>query len=93
MNMNSLQAMASGFQNGNSPDWYKNLPTGVRSYFAEVGAMATANGGGQTATGGPQSTHTTGETSTSSGLASRPTGVLAGGLFATLGTLGLAIVL
>ncbi|KAK2778065.1 hypothetical protein FQN53_001943 [Emmonsiellopsis sp. PD_33] len=75
--------LASEFQAGNTPAWYENLPSPVKSYFSHIKIQQTAtdmpvNGKG---------------TSTSSGLAAKPTGVVAGGLAVAAGVLGLAVAL
>ncbi|GFN21257.1 uncharacterized protein AtWU_11066 [Aspergillus tubingensis] len=40
-------AMASEFSAGNTPEWYKALPTDVQSYFAEVKRQIAATGVGE----------------------------------------------
>lgn len=39
--------MASEFSAGNTPEWYKALPTDVQSYFAEVKRQIAATGVGE----------------------------------------------
>ncbi|GLA14037.1 hypothetical protein AnigIFM62618_011455 [Aspergillus niger] len=40
-------ALASEFSAGNTPEWYKALPTDVQSYFAEVKRQIAATGVGE----------------------------------------------
>ncbi|KAK2809333.1 hypothetical protein FQN50_003975 [Emmonsiellopsis sp. PD_5] len=75
--------LASEFQAGKTPAWYEDLPSSAKSYFSHIRVQQTAtdmpvNGKG---------------TSTSSGLAAKPTGVVAGGLAVAAGVLGLAVAL
>ncbi|OJD16475.1 hypothetical protein AJ78_03374 [Emergomyces pasteurianus Ep9510] len=78
-------AIASDIKAGNTPDWFNNMPSSVKSYMSHVQVQATAtdmpvNGKG-------------GSTSTSSALAANPSGVVAGGLAFAAGVLGLAVAL
>ncbi|KLJ05970.1 hypothetical protein EMPG_10583 [Blastomyces silverae] len=78
-------SIASEIKAGNTPDWFNNLPSSVKSYISHIQVQATAtdmpvNGKG-------------GSTSTSSALAAKETGVVAGGLVLAAGILGLALAL
>ena len=100
MNPLSREEMASSFQAGDLPDWYNDLPTGVKGYFSEFAAQMTDEGvtyqpSGAIATGIPEGIqgNADGEGATSTALASRPTGAVAGGLLVAAGVLGAAIAL
>ncbi|PGG97231.1 hypothetical protein GX51_07430 [Blastomyces parvus] len=78
-------AIASEMKAGNTPDWFNNLPSPVKSYLSHIQVQATAtdmpvNGKG-------------GSTSTSTALAAKQTGVVTGGLVLAAGVLGLAVAL
>ncbi|RMJ25329.1 hypothetical protein PHISP_03816 [Aspergillus sp. HF37] len=99
-------SLASEFSAGNTPGWYKTLPTDVKSYVKEV--KSEIKNGALTATTGPASqtatATTTGTAAGSTAASSTSSGAAAGGARATggplaasaagaLGMLGVAIVL
>ncbi|KAL4907858.1 hypothetical protein BDW74DRAFT_113073 [Aspergillus multicolor] len=97
-------SIASEFQAGNTPSWYDNLPTDVKSY---VLAMKSQVDEGDvdlnaTRTPAPTSSSDSGDsaesddspaTETSSGFAPHVTGEVAVSLLGALGVLGMAVVL
>ncbi|KAL4804138.1 hypothetical protein BDV18DRAFT_162546 [Aspergillus unguis] len=101
-------SIASEFQAGNTPEWYRSLPSEVKSY---VLAMKSQVSDGEvdlntTRTAAPTTTPTesangdsnseggdSAATETSSGFAAHATGEVAVGLAGALGLLGLAVVL
>ncbi|OAX83925.1 hypothetical protein ACJ72_01716 [Emergomyces africanus] len=78
-------AIASDLKAGNTPDWFNNMPSVVKSYVSHVQVQATATDMPVNGKGGP--------TSTSTALAAKPTRVVAGGLAFAAGVLGLAVAL
>ena len=95
-------SMASEFKAGNTPDWFNDLPSGVRDYVSLLQAKMTSAGitydGGALETGSldvpsREESNDSDGTSPSSALASRPTGALAGGLAVAVGILGAAVAL
>lgn len=96
-------SMASQFKEGKTPDWYNDLPSGIKDYVSQLHAKMTSDGitydGGALETGAldaPEreaSDDDSGSTSPSSALASRPTGALAGGFALAMGVLGAAVAL
>jgi hypothetical protein len=102
MNPASRASLASEFHAGRTPDWFQALPTEVKNYFSSVAARMTSDGvvlptSGPLVTGPltiPTAAPTEAEaTRSSSGLGSRPTGAVAGGLALAAGILGVAIIL
>ncbi|KAI9376117.1 hypothetical protein BJX61DRAFT_531079 [Aspergillus egyptiacus] len=96
-------SIASEFQAGNTPDWYEDLPSEVKSY---VLAMKSQVAGGSvnlsaerteapTASVGNDDAEDGGDpaTETSTGLAARATGEVAVGMAGVVGLLGLAVFL
>lgn len=95
MNPLSRDSLASAFQAGDMPEWYKSLPTGVKSYFSEVAAQMTASSvtyqpTGPIATGAPEGSL---RTTSSEALGSTPTGAVTGSFLVAAGILGAAIAL
>ena len=92
-------SLLSEFQEGNTPSWYNDLPTDVKSYFSAVAAKMTSDGVTIPTTVDfdfPTDIEVDGDgegTATSSGLGSRPTGAIAGSLAVAAGILGAAIAL
>jgi hypothetical protein len=101
LNPASRAALASEFHAGRTPQWFQALPTEVKSYFSSVAARMTSDGvtlptSGPLVTGPltiPTAAATEEATRSSSGLGSRPTGAVAGGLALAAGILGVAIIL
>lgn len=96
MNPQSRDSLASALQAGDMPEWYKSLPTGVKSYFSEVAAQMTVSSvnfqpTGPIATGAPEGSL---RTTSSEALGSKPTtGAVAGNFLVAAGILGVAIAL
>jgi hypothetical protein len=102
----SRSALFHSIQDGDYPQWYKDLPGSVKSWLSTAyatGAAATAAHADATTTGGSSSpTGSSGSgsgsgsgaagSSTSEGLAA-PTGAVAMSLMGAAGVLGLAIAL
>ncbi|KAL4736195.1 hypothetical protein BDV11DRAFT_18361 [Aspergillus similis] len=99
-------SIASEFQAGNTPSWYENLPTEVKSYVLAMKSQVDSGEVDLNATRTPAPTSSSSEdgdgseengdgpaTETSSGLAPHATGEVAASLLGTLGILGLAVVL
>ncbi|EEP78621.1 predicted protein [Uncinocarpus reesii 1704] len=79
----------SSLKAGQTPEWYGDLPSDVKSYLNMVGGLTgTANGPQATGAGAG------GEPASASGnYAARPTGAVAASLAGAAGILGLAILL
>ncbi|KAL4799191.1 hypothetical protein BDV19DRAFT_294224 [Aspergillus venezuelensis] len=102
-------SIASDFSAGNTPTWYEDLPSEVKSYVLAMKSQAAAGDVDLNTTRTPAPTSTgssdsedgsaSGEsgdspaTETSSGLAPHATGEVAASLLGALGLLGLAVVL
>ncbi|RDW86972.1 uncharacterized protein DSM5745_03614 [Aspergillus mulundensis] len=96
-------SIASEFQAGNTPSWYEDLPTDVKSYVlamksqvdeGDVDLNATRTPAPtSTSEGGDSAENDSPASETSSGFASHATGEVAVGLLGALGVLGLAVVL
>lgn len=101
-------SVASEFQAGNTPSWYQDLPTDVKSYVLAMKSQVAAGNVDLNATRTPAPTSSSSAdendsdsakdgdspaTETSSGLAAHATGEVAVSLAGALGLLGLAVVL
>ncbi|KAL3481368.1 hypothetical protein BJX99DRAFT_253672 [Aspergillus californicus] len=102
-------SIASEFQAGNTPSWYEELPSDVKSYVLAIRSQVGAGDVDLSATPTPTASAESGDdssseadsdsdsdspaTETSSGLAARATGEVAGSLVGVLGLLGLAVML
>lgn len=98
-------SIASEFQAGNTPSWYEDLPTEVKSYVLAMKSQVDSGEVDLNATRTPAPTSSSSEdgdgsengngpaTETSSGLAPHATGEVAASLLGALGILGLAVVL
>ncbi|KAL2812717.1 hypothetical protein BJX63DRAFT_432417 [Aspergillus granulosus] len=100
----SRSSIASEVQAGNTPDWYNDLPSEVRSYVTAIRSQVAAGNLNLSATPTPAPTSASSEDSgsgdsengnspaseTSSGLAARATGEVAASLVTVLGLAGIA---
>ncbi|KAL4945728.1 hypothetical protein BDV06DRAFT_218974 [Aspergillus oleicola] len=101
-------SIASDFSAGNTPTWYEDLPSEVKSYVLAMKSQAAAGDVDLNTTRTPAPTSTGSSdsndaasseggdspaTETSSGLAPHATGEVAASLLGALGLLGLAVVL
>ncbi|KAK2809860.1 hypothetical protein FQN50_003501 [Emmonsiellopsis sp. PD_5] len=108
INPASRKAIASSFKAGKTPGWFNDLPTPVKKYFSELAAKMTSAGvsyredsplaTGLGSSGGTGKTDGdpklgSGGSSSSSALAPRHTGAVAGSLAVVVGVLGAAIAL
>ncbi|KAL2827682.1 hypothetical protein BJY01DRAFT_135572 [Aspergillus pseudoustus] len=105
----SRSSIASEFQAGNTPDWYSELPSEVKSYVAAIRSQVGAGNVNLSATptpapssssedsdSGESPDSTNGDlpaSETSSGLAARATGEVAASLFTILGLAGVVAML
>ncbi|KAL4863445.1 hypothetical protein BDV12DRAFT_206451 [Aspergillus spectabilis] len=97
-------SIASEFQAGNTPSWYENLPSEVKSYVLAIKSQAGAGNVNLSATPTevPTAAAESGDdsengdvpaTETSEGLGARATGEVAASLVSVVGLLGLAVML
>ncbi|KAL4876874.1 hypothetical protein BJY04DRAFT_139056 [Aspergillus karnatakaensis] len=97
-------SIASEFEAGNTPSWYEELPSEVKSYVLAIKSQVGAGEVNLTAsrTPAPEASSQSGDTTedsdapateTSDNYAARPTGEVAAGLAGVVGLLGLAVML